>query len=147
MKPGVRSWSIDATLDGVSVRTFSGSGALPATVTWNMNDDIVADAAFKKPVVITLHVDDVDDASTESDKVRISLTSRMPLSSASRPVKRTEVLTFGLNGGTPQSTALSKGAESARPLAEWTTRGLGPAERAFYERRGMRLSVQVLERR
>lgn len=144
---GVRSWNIDATLDGVPVRTFSGTGSLPSVVAWDMNDDIVADAAFKKPVVLTLHVDDVDDAHTESDQVRISLTSRMPLSSASRPVKRTEILTFGRDGGTRQSSALRQGADAARPLAEWTTRGLEPAERALYEQRGARLSVQVLERR
>lgn len=144
---GVRSWSIDATLDAEPVRTFSGTGVLPAAVAWDMNEDIVADAAFKKPIVLTLRVDDIDDARTESDKVRISLTSRMPLSSASRPVKRTEVLTFGRDGGTRQSSVLRQGAEAVRPLAEWTTRGLDPVERALYEQRGVRLSVQVLERR
>lgn len=144
---GVRSWSIDATLDAVPVRTFSGTGALPAAIAWDMNEDIVADAAFKKPVVLTLHVNDMDDAHTESDQTRISLTSSMPLSSASRPIRRSEVLTFGRDGGARQSTSIRQGADAPRPLAEWTTRGLDPAERVLYEQGGMRLSVQVLERR
>jgi hypothetical protein len=129
------------------VRTFSGSGTLPASVAWDMNEDVVADAAFKKPLVLTLQVEDIDGDLALSDPMRISLTSRMPLSSASRPVKRTEVLTFARDGGTLQSSALRQGADAARPLAEWTMRGLEPAERALYEQRGMRLSVQVLERR
>jgi hypothetical protein len=144
---GVRSWSISALLDDQPVRTFSGSSTLPASVAWDMNEDVVADAAFKKPLVLTLQVEDIDGDLALSDPMRISLTSRMPLSSASRPVKRTEVLTFARDGGTLQSSALRQGADAARPLAEWTMRGLEPAERALYEQRGMRLSVQVLERR
>ena len=144
---GVRSWSISALLDDQPVRTFSGSSTLPASVAWDMNEDVVADAAFKKPLVLTLQVEDVDGDLALSDPIRISLTSRMPLSSASRPVKRSEILTFARNGGTLQSSALRQGADAARPLAEWTMRGLEPAERALYEQRGMRLSVQVLERR
>jgi hypothetical protein len=144
---GVRSWSISALTDDQPVRTFSGSGTLPASVAWDMNEDVVADAAFKKPLVLTLQVEDVDGDHALSDPIRISLTSRTPLSSASRPVKRTEILTFAGNGGTLQSSALRQGADAARPLAEWTMRGLEPAERALYEQRGMRLSVQVLERR
>lgn len=144
---GVRTWTVEAKLQEATVRSFSGTGAVPGSITWDMNDDIVAEAAFKQPIVLTFHVDDVDDAQTDSDPLRISLTSRLPLASASRPVKRTEVLTFGHDGGTRQSSPVRQGADGVRPLAEWTMRGLDQPERSLYESRGVRLSVQVLERR
>lgn len=144
---GVRTWSIEAKLQDDLVRTFNGVGSLPSTIPWDMNDDIAAEAAFKQPIVLTLHVDDVDEAQTDSDPLRISLTSRLPLASASRPVKRTEVLTFGPDGGTRQSSPLRQGADGVRPLAEWTMRGLDQPERSLYTQQGVRLSVQVLERR
>ncbi|MBU3678743.1 MAG: hypothetical protein FGM32_03940 [Candidatus Kapabacteria bacterium] len=144
---GVRTWTIEAKLRDVLVRTFKGSGSLPSSIPWDMNDDIEAEEAFKVPIVLTLHVNDIDEAQTDSDPLRISLTSRLPLASASRPVKRTEVLTFGHDGGTRQSSPIRQGADGVRPLAEWTMRGLDPPERALYDARGVRLSVQVLERR
>ena len=144
---GVRTWTIEAKLKDAVVRTFTGVGSLPSTISWDMNDDIAAEAAFKVPIVLTLHVDDVDEAQTDSDPLRISLTSRLPLASASRPIKRTEVLTFGRDGGTRQSSPARQGADGVRPLAEWTMRGLDQPERTLYDARGVRLSVQVLERR
>ncbi|MFM8771445.1 MAG: hypothetical protein ACKOE4_05410 [Candidatus Kapaibacterium sp.] len=144
---GVQTWTIEAKMKDAAVRTFNGSGSLPSTISWDMNDDIAAEAAFKQPIVLTLHVDDVDAAQTDSDPLRISLTSRLPLASASRPIKRTEVLTFGNDGGTRQSSPVRQGADGVRPLAEWTVRGLEQPERALYDARGVRLSVQVLERR
>lgn len=144
---GIRTWTVEAKLQDVPVRTFHGTGSLPSSISWDMNDDIAAEAAFKQPIVLRLHVDDVDEAQTDSDPLRISLTSRLPLASASRPVKRTEVLTFGHYGGTRQSSPVRQGADGTRPLAEWTMRGLDQPERALYDARGVRLSVQILERR
>lgn len=144
---GVQRWSIQASLQDVPVRTFSGTGTVPSAISWDMNDDIASEAAYKQPIVLTLHVDDVDEAQTESDPLRISLTSRMPLASASRPMKRTEVLTLGRDGGSGQSLPGRQDVNGTRPLAEWTLRGLDQVERSIYEALGVRLSIQVLERR
>lgn len=145
---GLRSWNITASQGASPVHTISDTGAVPAVVNWDMNDNIVVDAAFKQPIVMTLSVADVDDGTSSSEPVRVSLTSRMPLASASRAIKKTEVLTFTKAGSAQQATAASSSQRfDERPLAEWTTMNLQPAERRFYDEMGLRLSVQVLERR
>jgi hypothetical protein len=144
---GLRSWKITAGQGVSPLHMISDTGAVPPVVNWDMNDNIVADAAFKQPIVMTLSVTDVDDGTSTSEPVRVSLTSRMPLASAARPIKRTEIVTFASGTGTQQSAATSSQRYDERPLAEWTMINLQPPERRYYEQKGLRLSVQLLERR
>lgn len=145
---GLTSWTIDATQGETRVRSFADKGSVPATITWDMNDDIGADAAFRQPVLLTLRVTDADETESSSQPVKVSLTSRMPLASASRPVKRTEIFTLGRADDARQSAPQPRQkAPLQRQLAEWTTLGLELPERRLYEESGMNLAVQLLERR
>lgn len=145
---GLRSWSIEALQGEVRVRSFADSGAAPQEIVWDMNDDLNADGAIKQPVVLTLHVTDVDEAQSRSQPVKVSLTSRMPPAAASRPIKKMEVFTLGRFSNSRQSaTDVRKEGTPQRQIAEWPTAGLQLPERQLYEQSGMNLTVQLLERR
>ena len=145
---GLRSWSIEARQGAIPVREFSDSVALPTALLWDMNEDIAADAAFKQPVVLVLRATDIDEQRTESELVTVSLTSRLPLTAASRPIKKLEIFTLGRPAGTRQTAPESRiDATSQRQLAEWTTAGLQLPERQYYEQAGMTLTVKLLESR
>lgn len=145
---GLHSWSITAMQGDSEVRTFSDTGAVPAQIVWDMNENVDADGAIKQPVVLMLRVTDVDEAQSRSEPVRVSLTSRMPPAATARPVRKLEIFTFVRDANTRQSAAEGrKDGSSQRQPAEWTTAGLEEPERRLYEQNGMNLTVQLLERR
>ncbi len=145
---GLQSWTIEAMQGETRVRAFAGSGSLPSEVMWDMNDDIGSDAAIKQPVTVTLRVIDLDNAQSSSEPIKVSLTSRMPLAAASRPLKKVEIFTFARAADTRQTAPDARPASpTQRQLAEWLTAGLEPPERQLYEQSGMTLTVQLLERR
>ncbi|MBU3699570.1 MAG: hypothetical protein FGM33_06095 [Candidatus Kapabacteria bacterium] len=145
---GLRSWSIEAKQGDARIREFADSAALPASFLWDMNEDIAADAAMKQPITLVLRATDIDEQRAVSEPVRVSLTSRLPLTAASQPVRRLEVFTLGRPANARQTAPEARVDISAqRQLAEWTTAGLELPERRIYEQAGMNLTVKVLERR
>ncbi len=91
---GITSWSVNVFQSGRTIRSFSDSGAVPASITWNMEDNVSADEVLSQQVLVDLRVTDSEGASTRSEPGRIVMRTQTPTQTdqAMQTAHRVEVL-------------------------------------------------------
>lgn len=98
---GIKEWKFIATQNGEDIKTLSGSGALPATLAWNIKDDAMLLQATEKPVTIRLEVTDGEGKTIRSPADTLTLTQTTVNHSM---VQKYSLITFGFNTSNVSAT-------------------------------------------
>ncbi|MBC8124671.1 MAG: hypothetical protein H7X70_02955 [Candidatus Kapabacteria bacterium] len=89
---GIDKWSVTMFQAGRSVRTYADTGAVPATILWNMNENLQADAVLLQQVLVELRLEDKEGANTKSEPGRIAMRSQSVTDVSGVPSTRVEIL-------------------------------------------------------
>ncbi len=158
---GLRSWQVIMTKDGDIVAARTGEGSVPATLIWDMNEDLVPVQSVKgPPVLVTLSVTDKEGTTEESEPGRVVVKDEGGAALDGINAKRTEVLRWigadyfhtpdrELFGLTPEFDRIEVYPSASRredffvvnapatvhPIGEmtWFRVGLHPAERPLFD--------------
>lgn len=88
---GIRSWRIAITQAGTLVSTNQGNGLVPATLIWDMNEDLEPAQAFARPIDVLLSVTDTEGSKAQSMPGVITLQETAATNTTAMQ-ERTEVL-------------------------------------------------------
>lgn len=69
---GIRSWTVKAYNKDAEIRSFEGRGATPATLIWDIAENVSTDEALTSVITTTLTVTDNEGASVMTDPIRIA---------------------------------------------------------------------------
>ena len=89
---GMNKWSITMFQAGRSVRTYADTGAVPAMILWNMNENLNADAVLLQQILVELRLEDTEGTSTRSEPGRIAMRSQSVTDVSGVPSSRVEIL-------------------------------------------------------
>lgn len=133
----VERWAITVQTNGRTVRVISDSGAVPQTVSWNMNDDLQSEAR-QQDVDIYLEVVDRDSAWVRSEPATIRLRSQATSDRSMIPLERTDYLDLSSSvDGVSLPQQAHKDAVRVSLLnntTQWYLRGLVEPELSLYQR-------------
>lgn len=159
---GIATWSVSMYQSGRPIRTFADTGAVPAALTWNMDENLGTDEVLAQQILVELRLQDKEGSSTKSEPGRIMMRSQSVTDVTGVPQPRTEVLrvlppdflatpdrelftgapAFTLVEFYPASTAdEAEYLQSDAPVVKkrvdadvWFRRGLERPERELYQR-------------
>lgn len=69
---GVRSWTVKAYNKDAEIRSFDGRGTTPATLIWDIAENVSTDEALTSVITTTLTVTDNEGATVKTDPIRIA---------------------------------------------------------------------------
>jgi hypothetical protein len=89
---GLRAWTLTMSQADRSVYQDSGTGKLPATLIWDMNESLKADDAFATSVAVQLRVMDMEGALAQSEPGLVTIKGSATQDKPIAQQTRTEVL-------------------------------------------------------
>lgn len=89
---GVRSWVVKAYNKDQELRSFEGRGATPATLIWDISENVSTDEALSSVITTTLSVTDNEGATVKTEAVRIAPQGATAQDGQRVSVKRRRVL-------------------------------------------------------
>jgi len=115
----LRAWSVLFTKDSSTIRSFADTFALPAQLSWNMNEDLDADSAQNSTIVATLSLFDVEGNVASSEPSTIRVRAPQDLNPKAAPFKRTEYLVISAPNATIDELPTMPIPTSVRSIDVW----------------------------
>jgi hypothetical protein len=89
---GLRAWMVNMINNSDTVHTIAGSGAVPATLVWDMKESLAPNEVFDAPVQVHLQVTDVEGTMAQSKPGSVSVLGAAVTEQPATPVEMTYVL-------------------------------------------------------
>lgn len=88
----IKSWQLVLHRDSATLREMSGTGPVPVTIRWDMNQSITGNQEITDPIYFQLHVTDVEGAKASSKAGFVSFVGSAATDYLSEPIPQTHVL-------------------------------------------------------